>query len=139
MNILLIEAGNIDADWLQNYVDRYATDVTVRGVRSLGEAERVVRETPNTVDIMLLDTGVPDALSPTGIVNLVMAAPWVPIVIIVTGKTLHYECVRTPETRVYHLKTDVSRDTFLQHLRNIVAECQREHALRLDPPGPAHE
>lgn len=128
MKILLIEAGYIDKDWLQDYFSEYEPGIEVLSAKSFAEAE-IVLKNGNVPDIILVDGRIPDALSPTSVSGIVYNAPYVPIVFLVTGKTLHYECTRTPQAYVYHLKTDVTKVTFLDHLKAIVAEVQREKAI----------
>jgi DNA-binding NtrC family response regulator len=125
MKILLIESPNLDLDWLKSYVGRYDTRSAVIGVRTIRQAIEFLHKDFD-VDIILLDPNTYDALSPGILTELIDSAPKIPIVILVTGKTMHYECIRTPGTRIYHLKTDVSQETFLMHLKGILEELEME-------------
>ena len=132
MHILLIEAGHIEIEWLQAYMQRYATDVTVDGARSLQEAETYLQAHKADVDVIILDTTVHDLLDPATMFRMVDAAGLVPIVLMMTGKAMHFECSRIPHTRVFHLRTDVSTDAFLHHLRTLTQEIQGEqHAASI--------
>ena len=126
MNILLVEATHIDAQWLRDYMARYATDVTVMATKSLTNAEALLSNASSNIDVIILDTSTPDVLEPGTIHNLVMAAPQIPIVIISTGKSSRYECVRLAGTRAFSLRTDVSSEAFLHHLTTLVREVQAE-------------
>ena len=122
MRILAVEGDMMEGDWLRSYMRHYGNDeIEIDTVSSLAEAREKLCE-HDLYDLILLSPGISDVLSPEGIPEMVKMAPRVPIVMLVTGKVTHYECIRTPQTWVYHLKTDVSGPVFLQHLRNIVDE-----------------
>jgi DNA-binding NarL/FixJ family response regulator len=130
MNILLVEANHIDANWLRHYMERYASDVTVTATKTLADAEAFVRAKNTNIDVIILDSSTPDVLELGSIHNLVMAVPQIPIVIISTGKSSRYECVRLAGTRAFTIRTDVSNETFLHHLTSLVREVQAEVAAQ---------
>jgi DNA-binding NarL/FixJ family response regulator len=130
MNILLIEANHIDANWLRRYMERYASDVTVTATKTLADAEAIVRAKNTDIDVIILDSSTPDVLEIGSIHNLIMAAPQIPIVVISTGKSSHYECARLAGTRAFTLRTDVSNEAFLHHLTSLVREVRAEVAAQ---------
>jgi len=131
MRILLVE-GRIEGAWMQDYVQRYGRGAEVIIVQSMAAAAEFLGH-DNRVDVVILSDDIPDILAPTGVSNVLQAAPDVPFILLETGKTLHPDCFRRPGTRLYHLKTDVSRDTFFTHITNIVAETRAELAAAAPP------
>lgn len=133
MKILLVDVGHIDVDWLYSYMHRWGVDdISITHCSNLADCTAHVESLPEDapMNVVLIGQDVPDILSPAALSIFVDKLPFVPIIILATGKTLHYECVRVPHSNTYYLKTDVSTDTFLQHIRNVVAEVANEADMR---------
>lgn len=130
MHILLIEGENIDGQWLGDYMRRYDATITITSTLTL-RAAALYLQTPDAapVDVILLDITVTDGLVPSTIFDLIQAAPIVPIVFLISGKRSHDEFIRTPNSRVFYVKTDVSTERLLSLLQTIIHEVQHERGL----------
>ena len=130
MRILVIQGENNDVQWLTEYMGRYASDVQVKDVHALEEAQVLFQDTGNQIDVIVIDTTIPGVLTPRLLFGLVMAAPVVPLVLLMNKQTFDYECLRLPGTRVFELRTDISTEAFLHHITTLVREVQQEAAVK---------